>query len=49
MKFHWLSLNEWGKMKNCDKKRINYLGDMILDRQNLPAIAKEMDILYRFL
>ena len=20
MKFHWLSLNEWGKMKKCDKK-----------------------------
>jgi hypothetical protein len=48
MKFHWLSLYEWGKMKKCDKK-MNYLGEMILDGQNLPAFTKEMDILYRFL
>lgn len=28
-------------------KKMNYVGEMILNRQNLPAFAKEMDILHR--
>jgi hypothetical protein len=37
--------------KNVTKKRkkMNYLGEMVPDRQNLSAFTEEMDILHRFL
>jgi hypothetical protein len=35
------------KEKGVTKKK--YLGEMILDSQDLPALAEKMDILYRFL